>query len=72
MEHDAADSHTKIHTPLLALWGGQGTVGALYDVLETWREKANNVQGKSLPCGHSLMEEQPELFSAEVLAFLQS
>jgi len=72
LEHDAADSHTKINAPLLALWGGQGTVGALYDVLETWREKASNVQGKSLPCGHSLMEEQPELFSAEVLAFLQS
>jgi len=72
LEHDAADKHLRVNAPLLALWGGQGTVGALYDVIATWQEKAINVQGKPLPCGHSLMEEQPELFSAEVLAFLQN
>jgi len=70
LAHDAADNNARVNAPLLALWGGQGTVGALYDVLETWREKATDVYGKPLPCGHSLMEEEPELFIAEVLAFL--
>jgi len=70
LEHDAADSVTRVKAPLLALWGDKGTVGALYDVVETWREKAIDVRGKALPCGHSLMEEEPEKFSAEVLAFL--
>ena len=70
LEHDATDNNARITAPLLALWGGKGTVGALYDVLETWREKATDVRGKALPCGHSLMEEEPELFIAEVLAFL--
>jgi len=70
LEHDAVDSATRVKAPLLALWGDKGTVGALYDVVETWREKAIDVRGKALPCGHSLMEEEPEKFSAEVLAFL--
>jgi len=70
LEHDATDSATRVKAPLLALWGDKGTVGALYDVVETWREKAIDVRGKALPCGHSLMEEEPEKFSAEVLAFL--
>jgi len=70
LEHDAADANAKVTAPLLALWGSQGTVGVLYDVLETWREKATNVKGKPLPCAHSLMEEEPELFIAEVLGFL--
>jgi haloacetate dehalogenase len=33
--HDATDSEAGIAVPLLALWGGKGTVGALYDVLQT-------------------------------------
>jgi haloacetate dehalogenase len=70
LQHDALDSQTKVKAPLLALWGEYGTVGELYDVLETWREKALDLRGKALPCAHSLMEEVPELFTAEVLAFL--
>ena len=42
--------------PLLALWGAKGTVGALYDVLATWREKAVDVRGRALDCGHALQE----------------
>ena len=37
--HDAEDAHRRIVAPLLALWGARGTVGALYDVLATWRER---------------------------------
>ena len=70
LEHDAADSERRITAPLLALWGAKGTVGALYDVLETWREKAVDVQGRALPCAHSLMEEEPEAFRDAVLDFL--
>jgi len=70
LEHDATDSNERVTAPLLALWGGKGTVGALYDVVNTWREKATDVSGRELPCGHSLMEEEPELFTEEVLAFL--
>ena len=71
LEHDRADAGTKVTAPLLALWGAKGTVGALYDVLETWREKAVAVQGRALPCGHSPQEEVPEQTLAELLGFLK-
>ena len=59
--HDAADSDKRIGCPLLVLWGEKGVVGSTYDVRETWREKATDVRGESLPCGHYLPEEAPEL-----------
>lgn len=70
LEHDAADADRKVIAPLLALWGARGTVGALYDVLATWREKAVDVRGRALDCGHGLQEELPEATAAELLAFL--
>jgi haloacetate dehalogenase len=70
LAHDAADSDARIKAPLLALWGAKGTVGALYDVLETWREKATDVRGRALPCGHTLQEEAPEETLRALLAFL--
>jgi haloacetate dehalogenase len=71
LEHDAEDAESPVKAPLLALWGSQGTVGLLYDVLQTWREKASDVAGKALPCGHCVQEEVPSLFLAEVLPFLR-
>ena len=70
LEHDAADGGRQVEAPLLALWGAKGTVGKLYDVLETWREKAADVRGRALECGHTLQEEAPEAVLAELLAFL--
>ena len=60
LDHDAADADARINCPLLALWGTEGLVGRTYDVLDTWRAKATDVQGHALPCGHFLPEEQPE------------
>ena len=68
LEHDAEDSDRRVTAPLLALWGAEGTVGALYDVLATWREKAVDVRGQALPCGHILQEERPD----ETLRLLQA
>jgi haloacetate dehalogenase len=58
--HDEADLDQKVTCPLLALWSAQGVVGRKYAVLETWRERANDVRGKALPGGHFLPEEAPE------------
>lgn len=70
LDHDAADADRKVTAPLLALWGAKGTVGQLYDVLETWREKAVDVRGRALACGHGLQEEAPDEVFAELSAFL--
>ena len=70
LEHDAADAGTLLAMPVLALWGARGTVGALYDVLATWREKARDVRGRALDCGHTLQEELPDDVLLELLQFL--
>ena len=67
--HDAADADARITAPLLAIWGGLGTVGALYDVLATWREKASQVEGRAFDCGHTLQEELPNETYAELKEF---
>jgi len=71
LEDDAADSDKRIACPLLLLWGEKGTVGQLYDVVATWQEKADNVSGQALPCGHSPQEEVPEKMLAALMPFLQ-
>ena len=70
LEHDAADADARITAPLLALWGGRGVVAATYDVLATWREKALDVRGQPIDCGHALQEEAPDATLDPLLPFL--
>ena len=69
LDHDASDSDRRIEAPLLLLWGAKGTVGELFDVMESWRSKAVDLRGRALPCGHSPQEEVPELLLAELDGF---
>lgn len=69
LEHDENDLERKIPCPLLVLWGSRGFVNRTYDVLDVWRERGTQVQGKALDCGHFLPEEVPEAVIAELLAF---
>ena len=72
LDMDRADDAAgrKIRAPLLALWGAKGTVGRLWDVLATWRAKAQGpVMGEALPCGHLLPEEQPGLVASHFRRF---
>ncbi len=68
---DATDREKRISSPLLLLWGAKGTVGKLYDVVETWKDRALYPEGEALPCGHSPEEEVPEIFLAKYRAFLK-
>jgi haloacetate dehalogenase len=70
LEHDAADLDKKIACPVLALWGQQGAMQPLYDVLGTWKERASNVIGKPIPGGHFLPEESPQVVLEELDKFL--
>ncbi|MFZ4835338.1 alpha/beta fold hydrolase [Rouxiella sp. Mn2063] len=70
LQDDAEDSEKRISCPLQLLWGAKGTVGQLYDVLATWREKAYQVEGTALPCGHAPHEEIPEQMLATMLPFI--
>jgi haloacetate dehalogenase len=71
--HDRADvaAGLKLTQPLRVLWGDHGAVGKCFDVLALWRERAIDVSGASLPCGHYIAEEAPQLLLAEALAFFK-
>ncbi len=60
LEHDRADLGRKLACPVLALWGAKGVIERSYNVLEIWRERATEVSGRALPCGHFLAEESPQ------------
>ena len=68
--HDQKDLTDKIQMPLLALWGRQGVIEALFDCLADWREVASDVRGRALACGHFIAEERPKELLAELRRFL--
>ncbi len=74
LEHDRADvaAGLRLTQPLRVLWGEHGAVGRCFDVLALWRERATQVTGQALPCGHYLAEELPGQVAAQALNFFQS
>jgi haloacetate dehalogenase len=74
LEMDQSDDKAdrKIQCPVHALWGAKGSVGVLWEVLATWREKSvGPVTGKALDCGHFLQEERPQDVINELLQFFE-
>ena len=69
--HDKKDLGKKISMPVLAIWGKQGVVGALFDCVEDWREVAMDVHGRHFQCGHFIPEEKPKELLAELRRFLK-
>jgi haloacetate dehalogenase len=71
--HDRADvaAGLRMAQPLRVLWGEHGAVGQCFNVLDLWRERAQDVSGMSLPCGHYIAEEAPALLLAEALKFFK-
>ena len=72
-DDDTAAARGELVTaPVLALWGEHGFVGKHYgDVTAVWREYAEQVEGRSLPCGHYLAEEVPMQTAAALKVFLK-
>ena len=68
---DEADLKKKLRCPVYAIWGEFGKMHTLFDVLQTWRDKADDVRGNPLPCGHFIPEEAPEELLAAILPFLR-
>jgi haloacetate dehalogenase len=69
LTHDEADMDRKLQCPLLVLWGEKGLMERHYDVPATWRERAWDVRGRKLACGHFLAEEKPKETMTELLSF---
>lgn len=68
---DEPDRATKIKTPILLLWGKNGVVGKLWDVMAKWEPLAENLEGYAIDqCGHFVPEEQPQAVLERLLPFL--
>ena len=74
LAHDRADvaAGRQLAQPLRVLWGEHGAVGQCFDALRLWRERARDVSGLSLPCGHYIAEEAPALLLVEALNFFKT
>lgn len=74
LDHDRADQTAghRLAQPLRVLWGEHGAVGQCFDVLSLWRERASDVSGMSLPCGHYIAEEAPALLLEQALNFFET
>ena len=78
LAHDEADRGRKLACPVLALWGGNMAkrpgwqTGGRLDMLKVWQERAEDVRGRAIDCGHFLAEEAPEETAAEILKFLEN
>jgi haloacetate dehalogenase len=69
LEHDAQDADRRVTCPLLVLWGEKGVVHRFFKPVEDWRSVADDVRGKSLPCGHYLAEEESHATLFELKTF---
>jgi haloacetate dehalogenase len=58
--HDEADLGVKLAMPMHVLWGEKSHVNRSYRPMEAWRERALNVSGRMLPCGHYPAEQSPD------------
>ncbi len=72
LEHDKVDLNKKIECPLLVLWSENGPFHRMYDVLQTWKDRAKDAQGKPLPTGHFLPEQVPQELTRELKSFLSA
>jgi haloacetate dehalogenase len=71
LKHDELDLKNKIKCPLRVLWAEKGPMGRIYDVLKIWKERGTKVTGRSLPGGHNLQEDVPDMVLEEINALVK-
>ena len=71
LEHDRADraAGLKIACPVNVLWGEHGVVNRCFKPIEDWKRVATQVSGHTLPCGHYVPEEVPQVLLEAMRAF---
>ncbi|GAA1860225.1 alpha/beta hydrolase [Brevibacterium marinum] len=71
LDHDRADRDRgrRLMMPLLTLWGDKGYVGRTFDVVEVWKDYADEVEGAAAQSDHYLAEEAPEFVVTELTRF---
>jgi haloacetate dehalogenase len=58
--------------PLRVLWGEHGLVNRCFQPVEDWKKVSNQaVTGRTVPCGHYIPEELPEILIEEAREYFQ-
>ena len=70
LEHDEADFDKKFQCPVLVLWSQANKTMGLFDVVKSWQEKAEKVEGESMNSGAFYSEEVPEELLNHLRSFL--
>ena len=68
--HDEADLDRKLEMPALVVWGERSHVQRSFKPIEAWQERASDVGGRMLPCGHYPAEQAPDETYDELRRFL--
>jgi haloacetate dehalogenase len=71
LAHDRADraAGKKLTMPLRVLWGEHGLVNKCFAPIADWEAVAQEVSGKTVPCGHYIPEECPDELIADAQKF---
>ena len=70
LDEDDLKAGRRIEVPMLALWGDAGIPASGIAPLDIWRDYARDVQGKAIPSGHFVPEENPDACAEAILAFM--
>ncbi len=66
-QHDLEDRETKTDVPIMCIWGSDGNICQIWDVVEIWKNLANHVTGYGVPgCGHFVPEEKPQITAEKI------
>lgn len=70
--HDREDiaAGKKLVMPTMVLWGEEGVIHQCFKPLQEWQAIAKDVVGESVPCGHYISEEAPEILLQKIIPFL--
>lgn len=70
LAHDTADIEKQLTSPVLNLYGRDGTMAAHFDMPAEWQKRCENLTSKAIPGGHFFVDTAPEATTAAILAHL--
>lgn len=68
-DQEFRDLGQKLPIPLRVLWGEKGIVHQCFTPVSDWQVLFKNVTGKTVPSGHYIPEEIPEILATEMIEF---
>jgi len=69
IDHDNADGRRKLEVPLQILWAKNGAIEKCFEPMNLWQNRASNVIGEAMTCGHYMAEEIPDEIIAKLVSF---